>query len=399
MLNRLLPKITISSSRSGRSCLFGHAVLRLFSGKNSVNANRLGPFRGLRARSFDITLPRGPRRQPCRSAFTIVELLVVIVIIAILVALLLPAVQAAREAARRLQCTNNLKQLALGCLVFENGRGVLPYARKYDMWDAYTWTELTLPQVEQRDVANGYWTLPQVGFVENYPGPNGPIGDDVTLRAARSSPISTWFCPSDNGPIGDELDTAEYGFWRGNYRGCTGSGDMYGAATDATNGPWGVGVFGVTAGQSIDVGPINVSIKINQIQDGTSKTLLLSEGIVTGPTSGWGGAMGEIVYGNMGGALFSASITPNSSSPDRPIGPCPADEGDMTYPAPCQSLGGNAWFTPSAQGAFATARSRHPGGVCAALADGSVHYVADDIDLILWRGLATRSNAEAVSIP
>ena len=81
------------------------------------------------------------------------------------------------------------------------------------------------------------------------------------------------------------------------------------------------------------------------------------------------------------------------------IGPCPRDAGDRGYPAPCQSLGGNAWWTPSGQGAYAAARSRHTGGVNVAMADGSVTFVSDGIDLSVWRSVATRAGGESVSLP
>ena len=75
-------------------------------------------------------------------------------IIALLIAILVPAVQAARESARRISCSNNLRQLALACLSFESTQRRLPYGRKYDFWDSYTWTQLTLPWIDQQSVAD-----------------------------------------------------------------------------------------------------------------------------------------------------------------------------------------------------------------------------------------------------
>jgi prepilin-type N-terminal cleavage/methylation domain-containing protein len=337
------------------------------------------------------------RQSPVRRAFTLIELLVVIAIIGVLIALLLPAVQKVREVAARIKCANNLKQLALACNNYCSLTGSMPYARKYDIWDTYTWTQLILPVVEQDAVYQRYWTLPEKGYVESYPGPNGPIGDDVQLREARTASVSTFFCPMDTGQRGNEMNTGSYGFVRGNYRGCVGSGDMYGQATDATAGPWGVGMFSVKHGQSFDpeARVLTNGVRIEEATDGLSNTLLLSEGLVATVAPGWGGPMGETIYGNMGGALFSASLTPNSMAPDRVIGPCPQNQGDADYKEPCLSLGGNAWWTPSAAGAHAAARSHHFGGVNAALADGSVRYFTNSIDLYLWRALGTRANGES----
>jgi hypothetical protein len=204
------------------------------------------------------------------------------------------------------------------------------------------------------------------GYVTNYPGPNGPIGDDPLLMVARQAIISPFLCPSDNGPrFNEEYAGSSYGFERGNYRGCVASGDMYGNSTDTSNtdpGPWGKGMFSVVPNQTVDPNksPQTRGVRIQDVPDGTSNTLFISEGMVAtigGMT--WGGPMGEEIYGNMGGAFFSATLTPNSSAPDRPIGPCPQDQGDTIYKAPCLSLGANAWWTPSALGAYAAARSYH----------------------------------------
>jgi len=336
-----------------------------------------------------------------RSGFTLVELLVVIAIIGILIALLLPAVQAAREAARRTQCVNHLKQLALACHTHHDVHGEFPYARKYDYWDAYTWTQLILPRIEQAAVYENYWTLPERPFRTAYPGPLGPIGDDPRLRTARHAQIETFYCPSDKSPTRNEMGTTWFGFMRGNYSGCTGSGDMYGEPVDSSSGPWGLGVFGVQHGQSVDTGAAvpTRGAREADVRDGTSNTVMLSELLVPADTTGWGGPMGETIYGNMGGALFSGTHTPNTSAADEVYGPCPSAAGDNTYDAPCVSISSASWWRPNAARAHAAARSRHPEGVNAALADGSVHFITDSIDQETWRSLATRDGREPVSLP
>jgi len=88
------------------------------------------------------------RRGGRRSAFTLIELLVVVTIIGVLVAMLLPAVQSARESARRLKCTNNLKQLGVALQAYHESHGAFPYAAAGG-W-GHTWHAYILPQVEQQ---------------------------------------------------------------------------------------------------------------------------------------------------------------------------------------------------------------------------------------------------------
>jgi prepilin-type N-terminal cleavage/methylation domain-containing protein/prepilin-type processing-associated H-X9-DG protein len=345
-------------------------------------------------------------QRRARPGFTLIELLVVIAIIAILIALLVPAVQKVREAAARITCNNNLKQLALACHSYHSANRQMPYGRKFDNWDTYTWSELVLPYIEQGDIYKGYIFISEPAWQGGiYPGSNGPIGNNAAQRASRHAVISTFLCPSDGGPNTNEIGTTDYGMVRGNYRACTGSGDMYGTRTDMTAGPWGVGVFGVVPFQTTDpagrifntTGPRTAGVKLTEITDGASNTVLLAEALSPETSAGWGGPIGSILYGNMGGGLFTTTIGPNSTSPDRPIGPCPQNQGISSYKAPCVSLGGNAWWTRSAVGAYAGARSKHTGGVNAALADGSVRFVTDSIDLGTWRALGTRANGEVAS--
>ena len=336
-------------------------------------------------------------KQEFSAGFTLVELLVVIAIIGVLISLLLPAVQAAREAARRMQCMSHIRQLALGCSNFESAYGKCPFCRKYDIWDSYTWTSQILPYIEQPVMFNQLYTLGTQPYTTSYPGPNSLMGDDPKLREARQNRVTIFICPSDGKQPENEMDTRAYGFYRGNYRGCVGSGDMYGTPTDNTAGPWGAGFFTVVPNQSYD-SEARVRTIYNRARDctdGLSNTIMLSEGLMANVTW-WGGAMGEIHYGNMGGGLFSATLTPNSSAPDRILGPCPQDQGDSRYKAPCLSLGGIAWWTRSGQLAHAAARSLHGTGVAVSLADGSTQFVTNSIEVAVWRGLSTASNNEKV---
>jgi Protein of unknown function (DUF1559) len=98
--------------------------------------------------------------------------------------------------------------------------------------------------------------------------------------------------------------------------------------------------------------------------------------------------------------MFSAALTPNSTAPDYVIGPCPQSVGDTSYPAmTCVELRANVEFTPSGAGAYAGARSRHPGGVVASMVDGSTHFFSNSIDVTTWQSMGTRAGGDPVSVP
>src|SRR5262249_14569083 len=151
---------------------------------------------------------------------------------------------------------------------------------------------------------------------------------DGRLQAARASMARTFLCPADVGlVVGDELDPARTRA-RGNYRVCVGDGDVYGDVRYPP-GP-AIGAFQVLPGQ----GPGSaMTTRLTDVADGTSNTLLLSEGLI-----GRAGPIGDVQTGTMGGAFFSTRDLPNSDAPDRINGPCPQQAGDGDYRSPCLTL-------------------------------------------------------------
>ncbi|MEN6451322.1 MAG: DUF1559 domain-containing protein [Thermoguttaceae bacterium] len=144
--------------------------------------------------------------NPCRAktlevraaGFTLVELLVVITIIGILIALLLPAVQAAREAARQLQCKNNLKQIALGCLNHEQQQGFYPS----NGWSA-RWVGDPDRGFDRRQP--GGWTYNVLPFIEQQPLHDLGIGMPAATKSAQAAimvqtPLSALYCPTRRAP-------------------------------------------------------------------------------------------------------------------------------------------------------------------------------------------------------
>src|SRR5215213_8186435 len=157
-------------------------------------------------RSIDPKRPVSGRGTRVPAGFTLIELLVVIAIIGVLIALLLPAVQAAREAARRVQCTNNLKQLGLALHNYESANGIVVMQSMYPAGNypptkshttggaSYGWTVALLPFLEQAPLFNAFnfsayvWNT---GVKEAHPGANTTVG---------YTQLGSLLCPSDGAP-------------------------------------------------------------------------------------------------------------------------------------------------------------------------------------------------------
>lgn len=228
-----------------------------------------------------------------KNGFTLVELLVVIAIIAMLVTLLLPAVQAAREAARRTQCINNLKQLALGALNCESAQGSLPSG-------GWGWDWVGDPDLGFGDSQPAGWvynTLPFIEFSDFYNAPSdgNPLEITQQQKAATcviiKNPIEFINCPT-------RRESRPYGtIWRNFHanNACDHQpGDLVGrldyganAGAQAAN-QQGPGPPTVKAGLETFAPPNSIrdynglffvksKIKIGQLEDGTSKTYLVGE--------------------------------------------------------------------------------------------------------------------------
>ena len=300
-----------------------------------------------------------------QRGFTLVELLVVIAIIGILIALLLPAVQAAREAARRVNCTNNLKQVGLAVHIHHDSLGHLPAG-----WSAtstingstgWGWASAILPHMEQAAFSKD--TLDQDLAL-----------NDAGNKVARETVFPGFRCPSDKGKDSSEINGMTVG--TSNYIGVFGGYDPA-DTTDYTNMLTLLNAY-LSSGQARGNGTFyhNSRVSFRDMRDGTSNTFVVGErATVEVPSStdyyystwtgnvGVGGSDPQYLLRFLGAAITSPNPTPDAT--------------DLYY-----------------QQEFS---SPHPGGAQFLLGDGSVRMVNDDVDQDIFRAICTINEGEQVS--
>ena len=289
-----------------------------------------------------------------RRAFTLVELLVVIAIIGILVSLLLPAVQKAREAARCMQCSGNLRQIAIAMHVHHEAKEELPIAVNED-WAVYgTWQAFILPYIEEAALFEHY------DFNTSY-----SVDPNLTNVTRRRLGVLT--CPSDEPRAAfREITSHNYAVNFGNTAVDYNPGNGY--DTRQLKSFNGVTFGGAPFGQ-------NEAFSLKDIGDGTSQTLLAAEVV-----QGMGGDLrGFTWWGH--GAIFVGWIGPNSPAPDVIYAAVYCIDNPTNPPCIAPASATN----PVMMGA----RSRHPGGVNAAMCDGSVRFVSNSILLDNWRTMTS----------
>jgi prepilin-type N-terminal cleavage/methylation domain-containing protein/prepilin-type processing-associated H-X9-DG protein len=380
------------------------------------------------------------RKRPARRGFTLIELLVVIAIIAVLIALLLPAVQSAREAARRAQCTNNLKQLALACMNYESTNSCFPMQSQNSSTNAAinnadvtpSWIPGLLQFTEALPQFNALnFNLDMIGS-----GPGGYANSTVTCSnlAILQCPSESMSQPQYPFPTG----TTFYGMgnYMGNYGGPGVISPMSGTIIPANN--WMIGTAinpsSGSTGLNLYPGASWAPVRIASITDGTSNTGLISERLL-----GIGGTYPATVSAAGGNKPRCSIHSPTGAA--QGSGPV----GALTMYQSCANAAGstgirfcgsgeqwaggfadylvwqsyNHFGTPNQinctniqdttdhnspwAGYYVTAigsappSSNHPGGVNVAFADGSVHFIKNSVAPNTWWALGSRNLGEVIS--
>lgn len=304
-----------------------------------------------------------------KSAFTLIELLVVIAIIAILIGLLLPAVQKVREAAAKVQCQNNLKQLALGVHSYISTHQAFPMSTS-------PWTEGPTPKAPN----NGFgWIFRTLPFLEQeslykqiIPYESGSMFAgggilDPGCRTAIATPVKMLYCPSDGSALpGSPVETKMFQFdpikvTLTNYKGSMGDNRMGGSGSihqgrmpDCHSSNPCPGIFFRNSYQGV--------VRLSNIKDGTSNTMMIGE---------------DTPIENYHSAAFYAN------------GDYASTHAPLNY-VPKPSTPGDWWNVISF-------RSKHSGGASFAFADGGVKYLTNNIDYTnVYKPLSTKDAEEVI---
>ncbi|MFO0956921.1 MAG: DUF1559 domain-containing protein [Isosphaeraceae bacterium] len=345
-----------------------------------------------------------------RKGFTLIELLVVIAIIGVLIALLLPAVQQAREAARRIQCTNNMKQLGLALHNYESTYGSFPMlggagvgpndpiTQGPSNWWGPGLMIFILPQMEQSGLYNAFnFNISAVLGCTNC-GSGNPANTTV-----MNASLNAYLCPSDTGATA--------------FR----NGTSYGACV----GPQFRFDYGDSNGVGVGLFVSLMAFGVRDVVDGTSNTIAFNEVLIGDNTTSSNN--GAERYGTLNWPDGKAAPYGQGATQTMPTGA----QYLVTFISQCDALRtsrtGEAndahryWCTPRArQGSFSntllppnsshadceaynanaslsTARSKHSGGTNTLFGDGSVRFVKGSIQPTVWWGLGTRSGGETIS--
>jgi prepilin-type N-terminal cleavage/methylation domain-containing protein/prepilin-type processing-associated H-X9-DG protein len=323
-----------------------------------------------------------------RRGFTLVELLVVIAIIGVLIGMLLPAVQKVREAANRTRCQNNLKQISLATLNYESTYTLLPPGKGIDTMSVQG---IILPFIEEQNVANLFKSNADVNAKGN-----------VNFADVQ---IPIYLCPSDPSPDSIANPRGKGSRGKNNYFGNAGA-----TANQFSTDSAAVGVFNVkTAGVA--------SVTLADVIDGTSNTAMFAETTrahlslaLNPPYSGQAWFQKDLVYlinpAAWNDYTVNATVCNDWNNNDnwdvigyrgeeyyRGLPPLSL----YTHTVPPNNSGWDCGNGYNFTAAHMAARSHHPGGVNVAFVDGSVHFIADTIDMPTWKALGTRSAGDLVN--